>query len=78
MYKLTSVGFVAFLSFYLFIFFKGPLSRSVSAGSSGLTVVSKEQSSVDMNGPVVPEKLLKNIQVMYIAAATFGFYCLSR
>lgn len=41
---------------------KGPLSRSVSAGSSGLTVVSKEQSSVDMNGPVVPEKLLKNIQ----------------
>ncbi|XP_015761384.1 PREDICTED: leucine-rich repeat flightless-interacting protein 2-like [Acropora digitifera] len=42
---------------------KGSLSRSVSAGATGLTVDPKEQTSVDMNGPVVPEKLLKNIQV---------------
>lgn len=41
---------------------KGSLSRSVSAGATGLTVDPKEQTSVDMNGPVVPEKLLKNIQ----------------
>ena len=47
----------------LLVCWKGSLSRSVSAGASGLTVVSKEQTSVDMNGPVVPEKLLKNIQV---------------
>ena len=42
---------------------RGSLSRSVSAGATGLTVDPKEQTSVDMNGPVVPEKLLKNIQV---------------
>lgn len=40
---------------------KTPISRSVSTGSSGLTVVSKDQS-MDMNGPVVSEKVLKSIQ----------------
>lgn len=46
----------------LLLLLKTPISRSVSTGSSGLTVVSKDQS-MDMNGPVVSEKVLKSIQV---------------
>lgn len=40
---------------------KTTVTRSISTGSSGLSVVGKDQS-VDMNGPVVPEKVLKTIQ----------------
>lgn len=40
---------------------KTPVSRSMSSGSAGLSIVGKDQS-IDMNGPVVPEKVLKSIQ----------------
>ena len=38
------------------------MSRSISTGSSGLSTIAKDQS-MDMNGPLVPEKVLKSIQV---------------
>ena len=40
--------------------FKVPVARSISAGP--ISPVAKDQS-MDMNGPVVPEKVLKSIQV---------------
>ena len=38
------------------------MARSISTGSPGLTAIAKDQT-MDMNGPLVPEKVLKSIQV---------------
>lgn len=40
---------------------KTPVARSISTGSSGISTTSKDQN-MDMNGPLVPEKVLKSIQ----------------
>ncbi|XP_078378548.1 leucine-rich repeat flightless-interacting protein 2-like isoform X2 [Oculina patagonica] len=40
---------------------KTPVGRSISTGSSSMSVIAKDQS-MDMNGPLVPEKVLKSIQ----------------
>ncbi|KAJ7375719.1 nucleic acid-templated transcription, partial [Desmophyllum pertusum] len=41
---------------------KTPVARSISTGTGMSTVAIKDQS-MDMNGPLVPEKVLKSIQV---------------
>lgn len=46
------------------VFIKTPVARSISTGS-GMTTTAKDQS-MDMNGPLVPEKVLKSIQVCVI------------
>lgn len=40
---------------------KNPVARSISTGSSSLSTVQRDQS-IDMNGPLVPEKVLKSLQ----------------
>ena len=45
-------------------FIKAPVSRSISTGS-GMSTTTKDQN-MDMNGPLVPEKVLKSIQVCVI------------
>lgn len=46
----------------VFLLLKPSVSRSVSTGSAGMSIVGKDQT-LDMNGPLVPEKALKSIQV---------------
>lgn len=41
---------------------KNPEARSISTGSSSLSTVQRDQT-IDMNGPLVPEKVLKSLQV---------------
>lgn len=50
------------------VFMKTPVARSISTGSSGVSTTSKDQN-MDMNGPLVPEKVLKSIQVCGIYVA---------
>ncbi|XP_066029462.1 leucine-rich repeat flightless-interacting protein 2-like isoform X1 [Pocillopora verrucosa] len=40
---------------------KNPVARSISTGSSSLSTIQRDQS-IDMNGPLVPEKVLKSLQ----------------
>ncbi|CAH3147256.1 unnamed protein product [Pocillopora meandrina] len=40
---------------------KNPVARSISTGSSSLSTVQRDQT-IDMNGPLVPEKVLKSLQ----------------
>ena len=47
---------------------KTPVARSISTGSSGMSTTSKDQN-MDMNGPLVSEKVLKSIQVCGIYLA---------
>lgn len=54
---------VKFTSFFV-VFIKTPVARSISTGS-GISTTTKDQN-VDMNGPLVPEKVLKSIQVCMI------------
>ena len=44
---------------------KTPVARSISTGSSGMSTTTKDQN-MDMNGPLVPEKVLKSIQVCVV------------
>ena len=55
-----------FMSFFV-VFMKTPVARSISTGS-GMNTTTKEQT-MDMNGPLVPEKVLKSIQVCVIYLA---------
>lgn len=54
---------VKFTSFFV-VSMKTPVARSISTGS-GISTTTKDQN-VDMNGPLVPEKVLKSIQVCMI------------
>lgn len=40
---------------------KNPVARSISTGSTSVSTVQRDQS-LDMNGPLVPEKVLKSLQ----------------
>lgn len=51
-----------YLLLIIYFFIKTPVGRSISTGSSSMSVIAKDQS-MDMNGPLVPEKVLKSIQV---------------
>ncbi|PFX25104.1 hypothetical protein AWC38_SpisGene10281 [Stylophora pistillata] len=42
---------------------KNPVARSISTGSTSVSTVQRDQS-LDMNGPLVPEKVLKSLQVV--------------
>ena len=54
------------------------MARSISTGSPGLTAIAKDQT-MDMNGPLVPEKVLKSIQVCDVIFKRFISinYCIS-